>query len=88
MRVRTVCCTYTKRFNIGNYESVEFSVLQTADLEQEDDERGTALLLLEEAKRIVHQAAKDDLSVSDSPSAKKHLFMGKEIESSFDFEEF
>lgn len=77
----TVGITFTQKFNLGNYESVELSVTFYARSEQDEPVEGCAEFLIEKAKESVYRQAKKVTDAHDvtCPSIQKY-YMGKRID--------
>jgi hypothetical protein len=50
MRVKTAAIEYRRKFNLGNYESIELSVGYWAEVEEGEDEASVTQVLFELAK--------------------------------------
>jgi hypothetical protein len=80
MIVENVSVSYTQKFNLGNFESLELGVFIHAKTEGEDHE-ACAELLIEQARERVLTEAKRVTAAHDitCPSVKKY-FYGKPID--------
>lgn len=81
MNIENVSINYTQKFNLGNYESVEISVMLHARTEQDEPVDGVAEFLIEKAKESVYRQAKIVADAHDvtCPSIQKY-YMGKKID--------
>ena len=77
----TVGITFAQKFNLGNYESVEISVMLYARTEPNEPVDGVAEFLIEKAKESVYKQAKKvtDAHNVTCPSIQKY-YMGKRID--------
>lgn len=53
MQVNTVGIEYKRKFNIGNYESLELSISLYSKVDPDEDAEGVTQLLWEQAKASV-----------------------------------
>jgi hypothetical protein len=79
MKTKTIGITYTRKFNLGNYESLEISAFMCGEPDEGEDPQAVALLLGEEAKEAVYNAAQEELKATRYKPAIKRFFVGKEI---------
>ena len=77
----TVGITFAQKFNLGNYESVEISVMLYARTEPGEPVDGVAEFLIEKAKESVYKQAKKvtDAHNVTCPSIQKY-YMGKRMD--------
>lgn len=57
MQVTTVDVEYKRKFNTGNYESLELSISLYSKVDPDEDSEGVAQLLWEQAKQSVKEQA-------------------------------
>ena len=57
MKVTTVSVVYGRKFNLGDYESVEVSTTLWAQVEEEEDADGVIRFLYQQAKESAREAA-------------------------------
>ncbi|MBE9038761.1 hypothetical protein [aff. Roholtiella sp. LEGE 12411] len=57
MKIGTVSISYSRKFNLGNYESLELSCSLWAQVEDEEDADGVVQFLYHQAKAAVKSAA-------------------------------
>jgi hypothetical protein len=58
MKTTTVSTTYTRKFNLGNYESLELSCSLWAQVDEDEDAETVVQFLYLQAKTQVKEAAK------------------------------
>jgi hypothetical protein len=81
MNIENVSIQFVQKFNLGNYESVEISVMLHARTEQDEPVDGVAKFLIEKAKESVYGQAKKvtDAHNVTCPSIQKY-YTGKKID--------
>ena len=81
MNIENVSINYTQKFNLGNYESFEISVMLHARTEPDEPVDGVAEFLLEKAKESVYAQAQKVLASHDvtCPSVQAYYY-GKKID--------
>ncbi|MCC5639815.1 hypothetical protein LC593_29115 [Nostoc sp. CHAB 5844] len=57
MDIKTISVSYQRKFNLGDYESVEIGCALWGQIDPEEDENGCIQYLFEKAKESVKQAA-------------------------------
>lgn len=57
MEIKTISVTYERKFNLGDYESVEVGCSLWGQIDPEEDAQGATQFLFEQAKASVKQAA-------------------------------
>ena len=72
MQPTTVGVTYTRKFNIGNYESLELSINLYAKVDPDEDSEAVAELLWQQAKASVKAQAKPVLNGINYQAQVKH----------------
>jgi hypothetical protein len=81
MNIENVSINYSQKFNLGNYESVEISVMLHARTEQDEPADGVAEFLIEKAKESVYKQAKIVTDAHDvTCSSIQKYYMGKKID--------
>lgn len=81
MNIENVSINYSQKFNLGNYESVEISVMLHARTEQDEFVDGVAEFLIEKAKESVYRQAKKVTDAHDvTCSSIQKYYMGKRID--------
>ena len=53
MNIRTIAVVYTRKFNLGNFNSVDLSCSLWAQIEPEEDEDGCIAILQDKAREYV-----------------------------------
>ena len=81
MNIENASIQFVQKFNLGNYESVEISVMLHARIEQDEPVDGVTEFLIEKAKESVYRQAKIVTDAHDvtCPSIQKY-YMGKRID--------
>lgn len=84
MRINTISATYSRKFNLGDYEALELSETTWANLDEEDDPDHCLDELMRMAKMSVFRTAspilknnlfqiqKHNLHTNDKPSRNNH----------------
>ncbi|MBD2440600.1 hypothetical protein [Nostoc sp. FACHB-110] len=57
MEIKTISVTYQRKFNLGDYESVEIGCSLWGQIDPEEDAEGATKFLFEQAKASVKKAA-------------------------------
>ncbi|MBN3957383.1 hypothetical protein [Nostoc sp. NMS8] len=76
MKIGTVSISYSRKFNLGNYESIELGCSLWAQVEDEKDADGVVQFLYYQAKAAVKEAAMpvikaNEFQISKAKSQKK-----------------
>ncbi|ACC85136.1 hypothetical protein [Nostoc punctiforme] len=76
MKIGTVSVSYSRKFNLGNYESIELGCSLWAQVEDEEDASGVVQFLYHQAKSAVKEAAMpvikaNEFQISKAKSQKK-----------------
>ncbi|ODH02953.1 hypothetical protein A4S05_21695 [Nostoc sp. KVJ20] len=76
MKIGTVSINYSRKFNLGNYESIELGCSLWAQVEDEEDASGVVQFLYHQAKAAVKEAAMpvikaNEFQISKAKSQKK-----------------
>ncbi|MEA5624775.1 hypothetical protein [Nostoc sp. UHCC 0251] len=76
MKIGTVSVIYSRKFNLGNYESIELGCSLWAQVEDEEDADGVVKFLYHQAKAAVKEAAMpvikaNEFQISKTKSQKK-----------------
>jgi hypothetical protein len=76
MKIGTVSISYSRKFNLGNYESLEVGCSLWAQVEDEEDASGVVQFLYHQAKAAVKEAAMpvikaNEFQISKAKSKKK-----------------
>ncbi|MHC0068470.1 hypothetical protein ACWATR_37335 [Nostoc sp. UIC 10890] len=76
MKIGTVSISYSRKFNLGNYESIELGCSLWAQVEEEEDAPGVVQFLYYQAKAAVKSAAipvikANEFQISKAKSQKK-----------------
>jgi len=53
MNIKTIAVTYSRKFNLGNYNSAELSVSLWSQIDPEEDEECCILILQDKAREAV-----------------------------------
>ncbi|UKP00996.1 hypothetical protein [Nostoc sp. UHCC 0870] len=64
MEIKTISVTYQRKFNLGDYESVEVGCSLWGQIDPEEDAEGATQFLFEQAKESVKKAAMPLLKAS------------------------
>jgi hypothetical protein len=64
MEIKTISVSYQRKFNLGDYESVEVGCSLWGQIDPEEDAEGATQFLFEQAKASVKQAAMPLLKTS------------------------
>lgn len=64
MKITTVSISYSRKFNLGGYESLDLGCSLWAQVEDEEDPDGVVQFLYQQAKASVKQAATPVLKAS------------------------
>ncbi|YAF99297.1 MAG: hypothetical protein AB3A66_28050 (plasmid) [Nodularia sp. CChRGM 3473] len=70
MEIKTISVTYQRKFNLGDYESVEVGCSLWGQIDPEEDAEGATQFLFEQAKASVKQAAMPLLKTSQYQMSK------------------
>ncbi len=70
MKIGTVSISYSRKFNLGNYESLELSCSLWAQVEDEEDAEGVVQFLYHQAKAAVKSAAMPVIKANEFQIAK------------------
>ena len=65
MKITTVSISYSRKFNLGQYESLDLSCSLWAQVDEEEDPDGVAQFLYNQAKASVKEAALPVLKASE-----------------------
>jgi hypothetical protein len=57
MEIKTISVTYTRKFNLGDYESLELSCSLWGQIDKEEDAEGATQFLFQQAKASLKEAA-------------------------------
>ena len=81
MEVSTISFEYRRKFNLGDYESVEIGVTQWAQIGKEEDVDGCIQLLAEQCKNHVKANIPPNYRPSAPPvtTSIKHSIAGMEV---------
>jgi hypothetical protein len=83
MHVKTIGVSYERKFNLGDYESVQCSISLYADLEPDENYQSAVLMLTEDAKTAVKETLINLLKENEHQIKKvtvRKQFAGKPIE--------
>ncbi|MBE9053947.1 hypothetical protein IQ243_26820 [Nostocales cyanobacterium LEGE 11386] len=70
MEVKTISVTYHRKFNLGDYESLELGCSLWAQIDPEEDAEGATQFLYMQAKASVKEAAMPLLKTSQYQMSK------------------
>lgn len=70
MKIGTVSISYSRKFNLGNYESLEVGCSLWAQVEEEEDAEGVVQFLYHQAKAAVKEAAMPVIKVNEFQISK------------------
>ena len=80
MNIRTMTATYSRKYNLGNYESLELSTMLVGDLELNDDPIEAQQELFMRCVSAVHDTALELGAVKATPPVNaQSYFMGKPV---------
>jgi predicted kinase len=76
MKIGTVSINYSRKFNLGHYESIELGCSLWAQVEDEEDADGVVQFLYHQAKAAVKEAAMpvikaNEFQISKAKSQRK-----------------
>jgi hypothetical protein len=82
LKINTVSFSYTRKFNLGNFEAVEIGVSQWASVDEEEDADQVIAFLAEQCKAHVRAAIPPGYSRQGTPpvSKEKHTIAGLEVQ--------
>jgi hypothetical protein len=83
MKTTTVSISYSRKFNLGNYESIELGCSLWAQVDGDEDSEAVTQFLYLQAKQAVKEAAMPVLRDSEYRPAKlkqQKRFMNQSIE--------
>ncbi|MFW9262003.1 hypothetical protein [Nostoc sp. CALU 546] len=70
MKIGTVSVSYSRKFNLGNYESIELGCSLWAQVEDEEDADGVVQFLYHQAKVAVKEAVMPVIKVNEFQISK------------------
>ena len=82
-RIKSIGFRYGRKFNLGDYESVDVEVYLSSEVDPDEDMDGVAEFLAIKAKEIVKDAVMPILKASEHQINKPritHKIMGKKVE--------
>ena len=82
MKIKCTSVSYARKFNLGDFESVEVSVFYHAEVDDDEEGEDVNLHLVEIAKHSVKLAVKPILEASQHQVDKAQItrkFMGKKV---------
>lgn len=88
MEIKTISVTYQRKFNLGDYESLEIGCSLWGQIDPEEDEDGCIEYLFEKAKTSVKQAAIPLLQKSVHQMNKAKVYKKTEAMSADDLDSF
>ncbi|MBD2303879.1 hypothetical protein [Nostoc sp. FACHB-190] len=74
MEIKTISVTYQRKFNLGDYESVEIGCSLWGQIDPEEDAEGATQFLFEQAKTAVKEAAMPLISKSVHQMNKAKIY--------------
>lgn len=72
MKVKNVSITYGRKFNLGNYESLEMNISFFAAVDDDEDATRVVDFLYHQAKESLHQQAEPILKRANYPATVIH----------------
>lgn len=90
MEYQTVLCQLTRKYNLGNYESEEISVMMTARIDADEDPNQAYTELMNRC-HAARQETEIELGLRQSPAVTTQSYLaGKPVEktSNYDYSEF
>jgi hypothetical protein len=82
MQIKTVAISYHRKFNLGDYESLDIGCDLWASVDEDESEEACTQFLYMQAKQAVKDAAMPVLRANDYQRAKiksQKRFMGKPV---------
>jgi hypothetical protein len=81
VRINTVSFGYKRKFNLGNFESVEIDVQQWASVDEDEDADDVIAFLAEQCKNYVRSNIPAGYSRQTTPPSykDKHTVSGMEV---------
>jgi hypothetical protein len=81
LRINTVSFSYTRKFNLGNFEAVEIGVSQWASVDEEEDADQVIAFLAEQCKAHVKANIPPGYSRQGTPptAKEKRTIAGMEV---------
>lgn len=74
MEIKTISVTYQRKFNLGDYESVEVGCSLWGQIDPEEDPEGATQFLFEQAKAAVKEAAMPLIKASSHQMHKAQMY--------------
>ncbi|RCJ18458.1 hypothetical protein A6770_33010 [Nostoc minutum NIES-26] len=74
MEIKTISVTYQRKFNLGDYESLEIGCSLWGQIDPEEDPEGATQFLYQQAKTAVKEAAKPVLKESNHQMNKARIY--------------
>ncbi|QLE45202.1 hypothetical protein FD723_33305 (plasmid) [Nostoc sp. C052] len=75
MEIKTIAVTYTRKFNLGDYESLELTCSLWGQIDpKEEDAQGTTQFLFQQAKDSVKEAAIPVIKASNHQMNKAKMY--------------
>jgi hypothetical protein len=74
MEIKTISVTYQRKFNLGDYESLEIGCSLWGQIDPEEDPEGATQFLFQQAKESVKQAALPLLKASSHQMHKAQMY--------------
>jgi hypothetical protein len=80
LRINTVSFSYTRKFNLGNFEAVEISVAQWASVDEDEDPDEVVSFLAEQCKNHVKSNIPPGYTRQATPPSYKEKYTVAGIE--------
>ncbi|MBD2302589.1 MULTISPECIES: hypothetical protein [Nostocales] len=74
MEIKTISVTYHRKFNLGDFESVEVGCSLWGQIDPEEDADGATQFLFEQAKESVKKAAMPLIKASSHQMNKARMY--------------
>ncbi|MEA5569226.1 hypothetical protein [Anabaena sp. UHCC 0399] len=74
MEIKTISVTYQRKFNLGDYESLELSCSYWGQIDPEENAEGATQFLFEQAKESVKKAAMPLIKASSHQMHKVQIY--------------
>ncbi|MBD2496740.1 hypothetical protein [Nostoc sp. FACHB-280] len=74
MEIKTISVTYHRKFNLGDFESVELGCSLWGQIDPEEDADGATQFLFEQAKESVKKAAMPLIKASSHQMNKARMY--------------
>lgn len=80
MYVAKVTLKYSRKFNLGDYQSLDLSLMPTVNIEEHDDLDKVLREVWEMCRKNVEHAARPIVAAGNGGTTTKELFLGLPLE--------